>query len=86
MARRKAKFMDDDDSSGDSSTGGDDPDESFDADDQDEGEFRRPFGRGKKRAREASGEESADGVWGAERSRGAGRGRGGRAKAPDYTK
>lgn len=92
MARRKQQWLDDDDSSGDSSAPGDDPDDAFDGRDPDlaaERElFRNPGGYGRKRNRDEAQEDATYGIWADEEvvkpSRGGGtRGRG---KKTDYTR
>lgn len=93
MARRKSKFLDDDDDSSNDSgnEGRDDPDEQFDPDDLDvaaERElFRNPYQRGKKRARKEDADEGevGDNGWGERGAGGGGRGRG-QGRKTDYTK
>lgn len=88
--RRKNQFMSDNDSSGDSDGGRDDPDDAFDGDDPDvaaERElFRNPYGgKGKKRSRDQGDSNDALDDWGNPRPP-AQQARNARGKKVDYTK
>jgi len=97
MARRKQQWLDDDDSSGESSGPGDDRDDAFDPGDPDLAAerdlFRNPGGGayGKKRNRDEAQEDATYGIWADEdvvrpaRGGGGGGGRG-RGKKTDYTR
>lgn len=68
MARRKSKFLQDDDDSDSSANSGDDlQDDPFDPNDEDQAAerelFRNPYQRGKKRAREDIKDDQTYGVF-----------------------